>query len=464
MKYVVLDASSLICRCCFGELTAGNEIVDTNGNSVVEIFACIRIATYYLNNGIVPIFVFDGASPEAKQNTVQKRRNQRQKARQELDKIHNESSTDEDEELIEVNNVPGSFEENVLINMLGTSTNDEHDVVSRDHKINVMRKSFSPSRKNMDIAKTLLRMMGIPIVESPYEADSQCAALAHYYKNDIAGVVTDDFDVLLFGAEKMIKSCISGALLNEYSLSDVLNKLNNDMIELAKKNPKIDPSIKIDRNSLIELCCMMGTDYGTDAITISNMKIGFAELFNLYLTNGRTFEGVLRYINIGETDMKNEEAMKKVQASYKNYLERLAIAKNEYTNATVLDPKVIDIKMKKPKISLVREEASKYIDAKCLENVLDLLLKTYLAFCKTDNFIINPSNAFNNFSSCHRQYVKVNAKKGKFTDYNSEQSSGQTSGQTLGQSLGHTLGHALNDFHNEFRVLKIIPKHRKTII
>ena len=66
-------------------------------------------------------------------------------------------------------------------------------------------KSFSLfSQELNDDLKKILRVLGVPYVNAPFEAESQCAYLELHGLVD--GVVTEDSDALLFGAKKVYRN------------------------------------------------------------------------------------------------------------------------------------------------------------------------------------------------------------------------------------------------------------------
>jgi hypothetical protein len=64
--------------------------------------------------------------------------------------------------------------------------------------------------------KRLLRLMGVPIVDAPSEAEAQCAAMAK--EGVVYGAATEDMDCLTFGCPRLIKHlmapqvCVGGRL------------------------------------------------------------------------------------------------------------------------------------------------------------------------------------------------------------------------------------------------------------
>lgn len=51
--------------------------------------------------------------------------------------------------------------------------------------------------------KKLLRLMGVPVVDAPSEAEAQCAAMAK--AGIVYGAATEDMDCLTFGCPRLIR-------------------------------------------------------------------------------------------------------------------------------------------------------------------------------------------------------------------------------------------------------------------
>ncbi|XP_049849949.1 uncharacterized protein LOC126320490 isoform X2 [Schistocerca gregaria] len=109
----------------------------------------------------------------------------------------------------------------------------------RQARKNNHRSSFG---QNVDISeemitqiKYLLRLFGIPYVQSPGEADAQCAALRILGLVD--GIISDDSDILVFGGFPIFRHAfLRGHSLDCYSLESIEDKLQlsqTDLIFLA---------------------------------------------------------------------------------------------------------------------------------------------------------------------------------------------------------------------------------------
>ena len=96
----------------------------------------------------------------------------------------------------------------------------------------------------LEDVKMLLRLFGIPYVESPGEAEAQCAALEQLGYVD--GVITDDSDVFLFGAKNVYRHFFeSKKFCEKYSMEEITLRMG------------------VDRKKLINYALLLGSDYTT---------------------------------------------------------------------------------------------------------------------------------------------------------------------------------------------------------
>jgi flap endonuclease-1 len=56
------------------------------------------------------------------------------------------------------------------------------------------------TKQHNDDCKRLLRLMGVPVIDAPSEAEAQCAEMAK--AGLVYGVATEDMDCLTFGAPR----------------------------------------------------------------------------------------------------------------------------------------------------------------------------------------------------------------------------------------------------------------------
>lgn len=88
----------------------------------------------------------------------------------------------------------------------------------------------------------MLRLFGIPYITAPMEAEAQCAELVSLRLVD--GVITDDSDVFLFGAERVYKNMFNQSKTVECFLTTDLSR-----------------ELGLDRDTLIQLAYLLGSDY-----------------------------------------------------------------------------------------------------------------------------------------------------------------------------------------------------------
>lgn len=92
------------------------------------------------------------------------------------------------------------------------------------------------------VYQLLLKVLGLPYVIAPMEAEAQCAELLS--RSLVDGVITDDNDVFLFGATKVYK-----------------NMFNQNKYVECYLGTDIERELALDRNRLIRLAHFLGSDY-----------------------------------------------------------------------------------------------------------------------------------------------------------------------------------------------------------
>jgi flap endonuclease-1 len=201
-KKIALDASLLIYAYVIAIRNSSDDLKNIHGEITSHIHAVVSKTLLYLDNGITPIFVFDGKPPSLKNDTLSKRREDREVAKKLLE--------------------------------------DESD---DEKKIKLFKKSTVITWKQMDQCKEILRAMGIPVIDSPEESDSQCAILTN---NNVAyGVGSEDMDILTFGAKKLLRN-ISSSKRNEI--------IEYDLVKILEE-------LKYTHQEFIDLCILLGCDY-----------------------------------------------------------------------------------------------------------------------------------------------------------------------------------------------------------
>ncbi|KIO18056.1 hypothetical protein M407DRAFT_32266 [Tulasnella calospora MUT 4182] len=180
-----------------------NEAGETTSHLMGFFYRTIRM----VENGIKPAYVFDGKPPELKSGVLAKRFERRKEA------------TEQGEEAKEV------------------GTTEEVDRLSR--------RTVRVTKEHNAECQRLLKLMGIPCVVAPSEAEAQCAELARGGKVYAAG--SEDMDTLTFGAPTLFRhltfSEAKKAPIVEVNLQKALEGLEMTMGQFA------------------ELCILLGCDY-----------------------------------------------------------------------------------------------------------------------------------------------------------------------------------------------------------
>ena len=186
---------------------------------------------FYLMNGILPIFVFDGAPPDAKKITLLKRQSAKEKMYTRIEELRAKT--------------PDTDEEN---------NNIKEEIKKLMSQLIVIKKS------HVDESKELLKKAGIPYCTAPEDAEKYCAFLQ---KNGIVDyTITDDTDASTFGCDTILKTSI------HKNITEINTKLILERFEMT-------------HDSFVDFCILSGCDY-----TESIPHIGPVTSYNLIKKHG----------------------------------------------------------------------------------------------------------------------------------------------------------------------------------
>ncbi|GMP29190.1 hypothetical protein CsSME_00004405 [Camellia sinensis var. sinensis] len=160
------------------------------------------------------------------------------------DEMHEFTYKDATEQPIEV--TEASLEEEML-----NLSKERIDLGDEQRKLE--RNAESVSSEMFAECQELLQMFGLPYIIAPMEAEAQCAYME--LESLVDGVITDDSDVFLFGAQSVYKNIFDDRKYVEtYFMKDIENDLG------------------LTREKLIRMALLLGSDYteGVSGIGIVN--------------------------------------------------------------------------------------------------------------------------------------------------------------------------------------------------
>lgn len=273
-RKVAIDASMCLYQFLIAVRSDGAQLTTVDGEPTSHLMGMFYRTIRMLEHGIKPVYVFDGKPPDLKSGELAKRAERREEAQKALEKAEEAGNAEEVE------------------------------------KFN--RRLVRVTKEHAREAQELLKLMGVPYVEAPCEAEAQCAALAKAGK--VYGTATEDMDALTFG---------SNVLLRHLTFSE------------ARKMPvkefsyeKVLQGFELTSTEFIDLCILLGCDYCEGIKGIGPKRA--IELINTY-----------RDI---ETILKNIDQKKYTVAEDWNY----KVARELFIKPEVADPLTIELKWTEP--------------------------------------------------------------------------------------------------------------------
>lgn len=343
----------------------GKEVITEDGSNISHIYGLINSLTYYLKFGIIPIFIFDGKSPEIKKNKIEERKKNLKENLKKLQNLEKEKNnlleilnnkTFLDEQLL--NNINEYELDEKIINLELLLDNellsDPEKLIDQDcnkyifgtppdlynmdeeiQKINNIQDEYKKIYRKSIVLKDyyildwilILEYLGLPVVKAKGEADPLCAYILKK-NNDIFGIISDDSDMLIFGAPILMRKSIN----QQFTIIE-LSKLIENIQKLLEKifNKNIDFTL----DNLIDFSILLGTDYGSFKL---NKNISDSlEILKYYIENDKIVSNIisenqLEYFNV----IKNYYTSFEIEPCYEHLLQKPTWSK----------PKTLELKYK----------------------------------------------------------------------------------------------------------------------
>ncbi|EGV65611.1 Elongation of fatty acids protein 2 [Yamadazyma tenuis] len=237
-RKIAIDAS----MCLYQYLIAvrqgdGQNLTNDKGEITSHLSGMFYRTLRMVENGIKPVYVFDGKPPVLKGGELEKRYLRKEEAIKKMEDAKEEGSA---EDILK-------FEKRMVR-------------VSREHN---------------DEAKKLLELMGIPYINAPCEAEAQCAELARGGK--VFAAASEDMDTI----------CYSPPYLLRHLTFSEARKIPIDQIDCKTAIE----GFEMDKKTFIDLCILLGCDY---CETIKG--VGPVTAFKLIKEHG-SIDNIVKFIN-----------------------------------------------------------------------------------------------------------------------------------------------------------------------
>ena len=207
-RRIAVDASMHIYQFMAVVGRQGDQLLTNDAGEVTShLLGMMYRTARLLEAGVKPIYVFDGKPPTMKGDELKRRKEARQEAVQQL----KEAKERGDEAAIE----------------------------------KFSKRNLRVTKEHNEECKRLLRLMGVPILEAPCEAEAQCAELCKGGK--VFSVATEDMDCLTFGSTRQSKNMMAPASQKkEIQEFDV---------------QKVVEGLEVTMDQFIDICILCGCDY-----------------------------------------------------------------------------------------------------------------------------------------------------------------------------------------------------------
>jgi flap endonuclease-1 len=197
----------------------GTPLMDRNGRVTSHLSGLLYRTTNLGERGIRLVYVFDGVPPTLKEVEIKRRR---------------------------------AVKEEAVV---------KYEAAVSGGRVEEARKfaqaTVSLKDQMVDDSVQLLEYLGVPYVHAPSEGEAQAAYMAA--RGDVWGAVSQDFDSLLFGANRLIRNlAITGK--RKLPLREAYVQVDPETVKLQDTLERL----RLDREQLVDLGILIGTDFNPD--------------------------------------------------------------------------------------------------------------------------------------------------------------------------------------------------------
>eukprot|EP01040_Poterioochromonas_malhamensis_P001312 gene1312-1389_t len=190
---------------------ASSMLMNEAGEVTSHIQGMFNRTIKLMTSGIRPVYVFDGKPPQMKGGELAKRLARRNRAQEEL-----------------------------------AEAKDNEEVEDVDK---FARRLVKVTRQHNEDCRELLRLMGVPVIVAPCEAEAQCSELAK--KKKVYATATEDMDALTFRSPKLIRKLT----FNQSAATKEKQAILEIDFETVLKG------LGLTYEQFVDLCILCGCDY-----------------------------------------------------------------------------------------------------------------------------------------------------------------------------------------------------------
>lgn len=182
-------------------------LTSESGETTAHLQGMFMRTARMLETGIKPAYVFDGKPPTLKGNELAKRSSKKADAEEKAE--------------------------------------EARDANDREELERQAKRQLTVTSQHTQEVKRLLRAMGVPVLDSPCEAEASCAELV---KRQYAwAVASEDMDTLCFGAPILLRNMMAPQSQNKPVLQVEIDKALSEL--------------EISQQQFVDICLLCGSDY-----------------------------------------------------------------------------------------------------------------------------------------------------------------------------------------------------------